>query len=284
MNLAFIGLGRMGAGMAQNLIKAGHDVTVYNRTPDKTAGFDRVAKSVKDACADAQASSTMLSDDAALEEVSSILLDAMPPGAIHLSHSTISTALARRLTQAHAERNQRFISAPVFGRPDAAAAKQLLVVAAGPSEALTEAQPIFDAIGRQTVIAGPEPYQANAVKLCGNFMIASMIETFAEAYSTVAKSGVDRLKFLEAITGLFRSPVYENYGKIIAEERFEPAGFALRLGLKDAKLALAAAEEVNAPMPFASIIRDHLIAALANGQGEQDWSSFSKMAARNAGL
>jgi 3-hydroxyisobutyrate dehydrogenase-like beta-hydroxyacid dehydrogenase len=284
VNIAFLGLGRMGSGMARNLIDAGHDVAVYNRTRNKTEGFSKVAPSPAEAARAAEAVCTMLADDSALEDVAAALLDSMRPGSLHVSHSTVGTSLIRRLAAAHAERGQRFISAPVFGRPDAAAAKQLLIVAAGASEAVAAARPIFDAIGRHTVIAGAEPYQANAVKLCGNFMIASMIETFGEAYATIRKSGVEPHKFLEAMTGLFRSPVYENYGKIIAEERFEPAGFALRLGLKDAKLALAAAEEVGAPMPFASIVRDHLIAALANGQAEKDWSSFSKIAARNAGL
>ena len=145
-------------------------------------------------------------------------------------------------------------------------------------------QPLFDAIGHRTVIAGTEPFQANAVKLCGNFMIGSMIEAFGEAFATLQKSGIDPSVFLDAMNGLFRSPVYENYGKIIADQRFEPAGFALRLGLKDAKLVLAAAEEAGAPMPFASVIRDHLIAALAHGQAEMDWSSFAKTAARNAAV
>ena len=273
----------MGSAMARNLVNAGHNVVVYNRTRERAAAFEHVASSIEEVCG-GDAVCTMLSDDAALEEVTAVLLDAMRPGGIHVSHSTVSTAIARRLTRAHEERGQQFVSAPVFGRPDAAAAAQLLVVAAGVSGPLETLQPVFGAIGRRTVIAGSEPFQANAVKLCGNFMIASMIEAFGEAFATVRKCGVDPLTFLDTINGLFRSPVYENYGKIIANAQFEPAGFALRLGLKDAKLTLAAGEEVNAPMPLASVIRDQLIAALAAGQGAKDWSSFATIAARNAGL
>lgn len=272
----------MGSGMARNLLQHGHEVIVYNRTRERTdplaAEGARVAPTAAEAC-DTQAVSTMVSDDAALDQVvfgSNGILGALRPGGVHVSHSTISTALARRLTAAHAEHGQIFVSAPVFGRPEAASAAQLLVVAAGPAAALDQLAPLFDAIGRKTVIAGAEPFQANAVKVCGNFMIASMIEAFGEAYATLRNCGVEPVTFLETMASLFRSPVYENYGKIIAEERFDPPGFALRLGLKDAKLTLATAEEAVSSMPFASIIRDHLITALAKGQGDLDWSSFAK--------
>jgi 3-hydroxyisobutyrate dehydrogenase-like beta-hydroxyacid dehydrogenase len=157
-------------------------------------------------------------------------------------------------------------------------------VAAGPAELVERCGPIFDAIGRQTFVAGSEPWQANAAKLCGNFMIASMIETFGEAFAVLRKAGVAPHTFLEIINAMFASPVYAGYGRIIADEKFEPAGFALRLGFKDVRLALDTAQECAAPMPLASLIRDHLLSAIAHGQGELDWSSMAKVSARGAGL
>jgi 3-hydroxyisobutyrate dehydrogenase-like beta-hydroxyacid dehydrogenase len=180
--------------------------------------------------------------------------------------------MARRL-DAHAP--GAYLSAPVFGRPEAAEARKLLVVAAGPKPLIERYQPLFDAIGRQTFVAGAEPWQANAVKLCGNFMIASMIESFGEAYATLEKSGVDSHLFLDVILALFGSPVYANYGRIIADRQFEPAGFALQHGLKDVRLVLDTALECMSPMPFASVMRDRLLDAAGHGQKEKDWSSVA---------
>jgi len=290
MKLGFLGLGRMGAGMARNLLRAGHDVAVYNRTREKAEALRtdgaRVAKSPADACRDAEAVFTMLSDDAALDELvfgADGIASALAANAIHISCSTISTALARRLAAEHAARGQCYLSVPVFGRPEAAENKKLLVVAAGRAELIARCQPLFEAIGRQTFIVGDQPWQANAVKLCGNFMIASMIETFGEAFAVLRKAGVAPHAFLDIMNALFASPVYANYGRIIADEKFEPAGFALKLGLKDIRLALAAAEECAAPLHIASLIRDHLLSAVAHGQADLDWSSVTLVAARNAG-
>jgi len=281
----------MGSGMAHNLLVAGHEVTVYNRTRDKAealaAAGARVAESPAAACAGVEAALSMLSDDAAVRQVvtgSDGIAAGLAPDAMHISHSTISTAMARELAVEHARRGQGYLSAPVFGRPEAAEAAKLVVAAAGPAALIDRARPLFDAIGRQTTIAGSEPWQANALKLCGNFMIAAMMEAFSEAFATLRKSGVDPHVFLEAINGLFASPVYANYGRIIADSRFTPAGFALTLGLKDMRLLLEAAGECASPMPLASLVRDHLLAALAQGQGEMDWSSFSQVLAKNAGL
>jgi 3-hydroxyisobutyrate dehydrogenase-like beta-hydroxyacid dehydrogenase len=281
----------MGSGMARNLLRAGHEAAVYNRTPEKANALARdgarVAVSPADACRDCDAALTMLADDHAVESVvfgENGIAGALPKTAIHVSQSTISTALARRLAGEHRARGQAYLSAPVFGRPEAAESKKLLVVAAGENAVVERCRPLFDAVGRQTFVAGAEPWQANAVKLCGNFMIASMLEAFGEAFAVMRKAGVDRQLFLAAINALFASPVYANYGAIIADEKFQPAGFELKLGLKDARLALQAAEECWAPMPLASLIRDHLISAMAHGQGELDWSSLASVAARNAGL
>ncbi len=291
MKIAFIGLGKMGTGMARNLLKAGHELTVYNRSREKAealaAAGARAAATPAEACRGAEAAITMLSDDQAVEGVvwgADGLAAGLPEHAVHISSSTISTAFSRRLETEHRAHRQAFVSAPVFGRPDAAEAKKLLVVAAGASEQVENCRPLFDAIGRATFVAGDEPWQANAVKLCGNFMIASMLETFSEAFATLRKAGVDRHLFLEVMNALFGSPVYANYGSIIAEERFDPAGFALRLGLKDVRLVLETALECASPMPVASLVRDRLISALAHGQADQDWSSLARVSAREAGL
>jgi 3-hydroxyisobutyrate dehydrogenase-like beta-hydroxyacid dehydrogenase len=291
MNVAFIGLGKMGSGMARNLIRAGHQVTVYNRTRSKAdslaADGARVANSPADAVRDCEVAVTMLADDHAVEQAvfgDGGLISGLKAGAVHVSSSTISASLARRLTVDHGKLGQLYVSAPVFGRPEAAEAKKLLVVAAGPAETVKRCQPVFDAIGRQSFVAGAEPWQANAVKLCGNFMIAGMIECFGEACATLRKADVTPHLFLEVMNALFASPVYANYGRMIAEEQFEPAGFALKLGLKDIRLALETAQECVSPMPVASLIRDRFLAAVALGHGDSDWSSLARIAAQEAGL
>jgi 3-hydroxyisobutyrate dehydrogenase-like beta-hydroxyacid dehydrogenase len=291
MNLAFIGLGKMGMGMARNLLRAGHNLVVYNRSREKAEALAgdgaRVADSPADASHDAEVVMTMVADDHAVEEVvfgTHGIASAMKNGCIHLSHSTISAALARRLTAEHARRGQGYLSVPVFGRPEAAENKKLLIVAAGPSELVERCRPLFDAIGRQTFVVGTEPWQANVAKVCGNFMIIGIIEALGEAYATLRKAGVAPEAFLEIMNALFGSEFIANYGRIIAREQFEPALFALRLGLKDVRLVLQAAEECAAPMPLASLVHDHLLSALAHGQGEMDWSSMTRVLARDAGL
>jgi len=281
----------MGMGMARNLLRAGHTLAVYNRSREKAEALGsegaRVAASPADACRDAEAVMTMVADDHAVDEVvfgKDGIVSAMRGDCVHLSHSTISTALARRLTANHAQRNQAFLSTPVFGRPEAAESKNLVVLAAGRVELIERCRPLFDAIGRATFVVGAEPWQANVTKLCGNFMIISAIEAFGEAYATLRKAGVAPQAFLEIMNSLLGSQVLANYGRVIAEEKFEPAGFALRLGLKDVRLVLAASEECTAPMPLASLVHDHLLSALAQGQGEMDWSSMTRVLARNAGL
>jgi len=281
----------MGAGMARNLVRGGHQVAVYNRTRAKSEALAaegaRVALSPAQAALGCEAAFTMLADDASVEEVifgNEGLISTLARGAVHIASTTMSTALARRLGAEHARRGQQFISAPVFGRPDSAENKKLIVVAAGPQDVVTRCQPLFDAIGRQTFVAGKEPWQANAVKLCGNFMIAALIECFGETNAILRKAGVAPQLFLDIMNMLIGSPIYASYGRMIAEEQFEPAGFALKLGLKDVRLALATADELIAPMPLASLLKDQFLAALAAGQGDLDWSSAARVASRNAGL
>jgi 3-hydroxyisobutyrate dehydrogenase-like beta-hydroxyacid dehydrogenase len=264
---------------------------VYNRSREKAQALAtegaRVANSPADACRDAEVVMTMLADDAATEAVvfgNNGILGALKSGGSHVSHSTISTTLARRLAAEHSHRGQGYLSVPVFGRPEAAEGKKLVVVAAGPNELVDRCRQLFDAIGKVTYVVGSEPWQANATKVCGNFMIISMVESLSEAFAVLRKAGVAPQLFVDVINSLFQSPVYGNYGQMMAAEQFVPAGFALRLGLKDVRLALQVAEECTAPMPVASLIRDHMLSALAHGQGDMDWSSIAKVAARNAGL
>lgn len=290
MNVGFIGLGRMGAGMAANLLKAGHDVTVYNRTPGKDEELvqmgARSAAEVAEAC-DGEIVVTMLADDHAVESVvygEQRVLASLAKGAIHVSSSTISVALAEQLTADHAAAGQRFVAAPVFGRPEAAADGKLFVVAAGESGAVTTATPFFDAVGQKTFVVSETPKAANLVKLSGNFLIASVIESLGEAIALVSKGGVDRHQYLDMLTStLFGAPVYKTYGGLIVDRKFEPAGFAAPLGQKDIRLVLAAAEELRVPLPIASLLRDRFLSLLAHGGDNLDWSALGSLAARDAG-
>jgi len=281
----------MGAGMIRNLLRAGHEVSVYNRTREKAEALKsdgaRVVDSPADAARNAEAVFTILADDRAMTDVvfgDRGIAATLPRGAAHLSSSTISVALGRRLEQEHRGRGQVYLAANVFGRPEAAEKKQLIVIAAGDPQEIEKFQPLFDVIGRKTFLAGDEPWKANVVKLCGNFMIASMLETFSEAFAVMRKSGIDPHLFLSVVNELFGSPVYKNYGQIVADEKFEPAGFELKLGLKDVRQAIEAAEEFGASLPVASVIRNHLVSALAHGQEKLDWSSLALVLDRAAGV
>jgi 3-hydroxyisobutyrate dehydrogenase-like beta-hydroxyacid dehydrogenase len=290
MKIGFIGLGKMGVGMARNLMRAGHELTVYNRTKEKAASLVRegasVAATPAEAARDAEAVFTMLADDAAVTEAvfgTNGITASLAQDAIHLSSSTISTVLARKLASEHGSRGQRFVSSPVFGRPEAAEGKKLVVLLAGNENVRQRCVPLADAIGRRTFVVGSEPWQANAVKLCGNFMIASMLEAFSEAFAVIRKCEIKEQLFLDTMVEVFGSPVYANYGKNIVTRNFDPPGFDLKLGLKDVNLAIDLSGEVSAPLPFASIIRDNSVSALAHGQEHLDWSSLALVAARRSG-
>jgi 3-hydroxyisobutyrate dehydrogenase-like beta-hydroxyacid dehydrogenase len=292
MKVGFIGLGNMGSGMARNLIKVGHALTVYNRTRSRAEELRplgaRVAETPTEAASDAEALITMLADDRAVEEVifaPANVIQSLPSGAVHISMSTISVALSRRLADAHRESGRHYVAAPVFGRPDAAAAAKLFIVAAGPAEQIERCRPLFDAMGQKTFLAGEEAPAANVIKITGNFMITTVIESLAESFALVRKYGLDPNTFLEVLTGsLFSAPVYRNYGGMIAADKFEPVGFKLPLGMKDNHLLLAAAEEAAVPMPMASLVHDRFVAALAQGLGDADWSAIARVSLRNAGL
>ena len=290
MDIGFIGMGNMGSAIALNLIKAGHAVSVWNRSANKTSRL--VAAGAKTAATPAEAAFgqvvvfSMLSNDEAVEQVvfgpEGIL--ASPTRPIHVSMSTISLALAERLTAAHAEAEGFYVSAPVFGRPAAAETGKLFVVAAGPAEALSVCAPLFDAIGQRTFVVGDAPKSANLIKLCGNYMIMATIESLAEAMTLAVKNGVEKATLLEVLTNtLFNAPVFKTYGEILLGERFEPAGFAAPLGLKDMNLVDAAALGARASMPILAILRGNLLTAIARHGEGVDWSAIAKVVDENSG-
>ena len=292
MKIAFLGLGNMGTPMARHLLRAGHEVTVWNRTQAKSEALRaegaKVGATAGEAAKEAEVVVTMLADDHAVESAllhSGGVLDNLPRGATHISSSTISVELSKRLAEEHGKRGQQYIAAPVFGRPDAAEAGKLFVAAAGEKSALDGVMPVLETLGQRVFVMGEKPEMANVVKVSGNFLIAAVIESLAEAIALARKYGIDPHEYVDFLTStLFAAPVYKTYGGLIADARHEKAGFALRLGLKDVKLALAAAEAVDASLPVASVVRDHILMAIGRGFEKQDWSVLGRLAAENAGL
>ncbi len=278
MKLGFLGLGRMGAAIAANLVRAGHQVTVWNRSPGKADPLVALgavlAASPRNAAEGADAVFTMLADDAALTDVlegPDGILAGLSSGAIHISQSTISVAAADRIAALHAERGQKFVSAPVFGRPAVAEAGQLWIVAAGAPIALARLQPLFEIIGRVVRPVGDTPSAANLVKLAGNFMILGTTELLGEAMLLGEKGGVPRTKLLEVLLAtLFDAPIYRVYGPLVAEQRFRPAGFTAPLGLKDMRLAGEAAEALGVAMPVLEIVKRHLADAITREGDDVD--------------
>jgi 3-hydroxyisobutyrate dehydrogenase-like beta-hydroxyacid dehydrogenase len=286
MKVGFIGLGRMGSAMAANLLRAGHELAVWNRSPDKADPLvqrgARRATSPRDA-AEADVVMTMLADDSAVEAAVYGEGGILGSPALHVSHSTISVALADRLAADHQERSG-FVSAPVFGRPVAAETAKLFVVAAGLAGPIDLCEPLFMAMGQRVFRVGTRPSAANLVKLSGNFMIMSAVEAMAEAMTLAEKGGVDRATLLEVLTGtLFGAPVYQTYGDILVEDRFRPAGFAAPLGLKDMNLVDAAATASRVPMPVLGVVRDHLRAVIAQEGEDIDWAGVGLAIRRGAG-
>lgn len=290
MKVGFIGLGAMGAAMASNLVAAGHHVMVWNRSEaaaQKLESLGAKAMSTPDRAAQVDVLHSMLANDQAVREVfvDGGLLDAMDPGTVHVNHATISVALARQLAEEHAKRSLGYVAAPVFGRPDVAAAGRLNMLVAGAHGAIEKVRPLLETMAAKVWSMGDSPERANAVKLAGNFMIVSAIESMAEASVLARAYGVSAVDFIELMSStLFASPVYQIYGKAMAEERFTPPGFALPLGLKDVMLAQDAAQAEKVPMPLASVLRDSLIEALANGAEGMDLAALAQVSARRANL
>jgi 3-hydroxyisobutyrate dehydrogenase-like beta-hydroxyacid dehydrogenase len=289
MKIGFIGLGHMGSGMARNLLRAGHELTIYNRTPDKAKPLvsegARLAIDIADACR-GDVVITMLADDPAVEGIvfgEKGVIGNLRPSAIHISMSTISVALSERLTAAHAKAEKRFLAAPVFGRPEAAAAGKLFIVAGGPSDSVEACTPIFQVLGQSTFRVSEKPRDANLVKLSGNFLIASVIESLGEAVALVGKAGIDRKEYLGFLTStLFPAPSYKTYAELIANGQFQPPQFAAPLGFKDIRLTIAAAEAFRVPMPLASLLHDRFVRLLAQGGESLDWSAIGHLAMKDA--
>lgn len=291
MDVGLIGLGKMGTGIARSLLRAGHRVTVFNRTRGRAEALQANGAIVASSIADASQGEvvfTMVADDAALEAVvfgDGGILGSLPRGSLHVSLSTISVALSDRLTAEHAKAGQGYVAVPVFGRPEAAEAARLAVVAAGPENLIQKCRPLFEAMGPNLWVVGSRPSMANVVKLSGNFLIATVLESLSETVAFARKSGVDAGALISFLTaGAFNAPVYKIYGDLIVQGKHEPAGFLLPLGLKDVRLVLQAAEAASVPMPIASVLRDRFITAIARGHQDKDWSVIGRVAAEDAGL
>jgi 3-hydroxyisobutyrate dehydrogenase-like beta-hydroxyacid dehydrogenase len=290
MKVGVIGLGAMGSGLAESLLRAGHEVVVWNRSKPplellRATGADAADTPAEVFAADAVV--TMLANDEAVREVilDGGLLKCANGGTVHVMSATISVALAKELEKVHARERVALVCAPVLGRPDVAAKGELNVLAAGNRAALATVQPVLDAIGRKTWTFGEQPHKANVAKLSANFMIAATIELLAEVFAFTEKSGLNPKVFFEMATNtLFAAPVFRTYGGLILERNFEPAKFKLTLGLKDVRLALAAGEAVEVPLPFASVLRDNFLDAIANGAANKDWAAISQVSFRHAGL
>jgi 3-hydroxyisobutyrate dehydrogenase-like beta-hydroxyacid dehydrogenase len=291
MKVGFIGLGHMGNAMASRLLQANHEVTVFNRTASKAQTLiDRgahLAANVAAACK-GDVVITMLADDDAVEQVvlgEKGVLQSLGARTIHVSMSTTGIALSKKLADAHATAGRRFVAAPVFGRPDAAAQGKLFFVAAGKPDVIDACMPLFDAMGQKIIRIGAVSQTANLVKLSGNFIIASVIEALSEATALIRKAGIDPHRYFELLTStLFTGPVFTNYGGLIANGKPQSGGFAASLGEKDMRLALAAAETLRVPMPLASLVHDRLQTLIARDGDQVDWSALGQLAANDAGL
>lgn len=292
MNIGFVGLGRMGRPIARRLVAAGHDVVVFNRTPGRVdelvdAGA-RAADDVAAVCRGRSVVLTMLADDATLTDVAlrpGGLRDSLSAGAIHVAMGTHGVAAMSRIDAAHREASQRFVAAPVLGRPEAAEAGQLGIVVAGPPEASEACASLFEAIGRRTFDAGTRPAGASAIKLANNFVLGCAIEAIGEAFALVRKHDVPANVMQDVLTdGLFGCVAYRTYARIIADEAYDHVGFSATLALKDATLVLAAGEVARVPLPGANTLRDRLLGAIAHGDGERDWAVIAREQARASGL
>ena len=291
-SVGFIGLGNMGSAMAKNLAQAGFRLRVWNRNPQKAKEMVRdlpqaqLCNTPREAAEGSQFVVSSLANDEAVRAVTfgpDGTLSGMDKDCTRVEASTISVALSEELESAHAKAQRRFVAAPVFGRPDAAAQRQLWIVAGGPSDALERCAPLFAAIGQGTFRFARPPH-ANLMKLVGNLTIASLIETLGEVLVLAEKGGVAPGDAMQVLSAVFQSPVLKGYGSRIATQSYRPAGFRMELGLKDVTLALRSGEELRVPLPIASLIHDHFIEALALGRGDLDWSAMATVMRDAAGL
>lgn len=290
--IGFIGLGNMGQPMVLNLLKAGFQVKVYNRTPEKAkevveAGAIQVQRPA-DVVSAGGIVITMLANDQALEEIvlgHDGIGSKLGEGGIHLSMSTVAPKTSRTLADFHRQRGSHYVASPVFGRPEAAAAQMLFVLSSGSNEAKERVKSVQEAVGQRVFDLGDDPSNANVIKLGGNFMIMAAMEAMAESFNLAEKNGIDRQLAAEIYSStLFNCTVYQGYGKMVANKVFEPAGFQLSLGLKDCNLVLDEANAVKNPMPLANLLHNRLLASAAKERGNQDWSALTRISLEEAGL
>ena len=291
MKVGFIGTGRMGGAMVRRLLEAKHDVGVYNRTPEKAkpladAGA-KIVGSVADAARFGDVIYTMLADDTALEDVVSRqgLLDTLPKGGIHVCAGTHGIPVIRKIKEAHANKGQTMIAAPMMGRPELVTAGTAGVFASGPAAAMARCKPLFDALGRKTFAGGDDPEAATAMKIANNFVLGCAMEAMGEGFALTRKYGVDTSVFYDVMTdGLFNCSAYKVYGKIMVDESYAKVGQMAVLGLKDANLALEAGGLKGVPLPSGNVWRDRLVGAVAHGDGDKDWAVMALEQARASGL
>lgn len=287
MDIGFIGLGAMGSHIAENLVRAGNSVRVWNRSRPAVDALARVGARPVSTAREAfsgDAVFSMLADDAAVQAVIDPLLEDAPRGLVHVNMSTISISLARDLAARHRARGVGYVAAPVFGRPEAAAAAKLNIVVAGEPADIARVEPLLAVIGQRTWPMGTQPERANVVKLAGNFMLGAAVEAMAEASAMAFRNGIAPADLLDVLTnGIFPAPSYKIYGAAMAEQRYDPPGFKLSLMLKDMRLALAAAEDGRVPMPLADVVHESLLEAVAHGQGDRDLAALAVTAMMRAG-
>jgi 3-hydroxyisobutyrate dehydrogenase-like beta-hydroxyacid dehydrogenase len=279
MKIGFIGLGNMGLNMAKNLIASGHQLQVYNRSSEKADELEQSSitkcKTPAEAASNVSIVITMLSDDDVVAETTTGadgILQTLQKGALHISMSTISPDVSQKLSDQHKSSGSSYLAAPVFGRPEAAAAKKLWICVSGSQQAKEMAKPILDCLGQGVIDFGEDAGGANVVKIAGNFMIMSSLEIMAEAFTLAEKHGLDRAKVADFFgSTIFNAPIYQNYGKLIANKQYEPVGFKAKLGYKDARLAFKLAQQSETPMPMGTLIHNRLLSAVAKGLGDRDW-------------
>jgi len=291
MKVGFIGTGRMGGAMVRRLLEAKHDVGVYNRTPAKVTPLAeagaKLVNSVADAARYGEIAYTMLADDAALEDVvfQQGLLASLPKGGIHVCAGTHGIPVIRKIKQAHADKGQLLVAAPMMGRPELVSSGTAGVFASGPADAITRCKPLFDAMARRTFEGGADPEAATAMKIANNFVLGCAIEAMGEGFALTRKYGVDVSVFYDVMTdGLFNCSAYKVYGKIMVDESYSKVGQMAVLGLKDANLALEAGTIASVPLPSGNVWRDRLVGAVAHGDGDKDWAVMALEQARASGL
>ena len=292
MKVGFIGLGRMGQGMARRILDGGHSLSVHDAVMSQAAAAvaagASAAATVADVCKDRDVVVTMLVEDATVTDVTlgrGGIRDSLPAGSIHLAMGTYGVAAIRTLARAHADAHQFLVAAPVLGRPDLAASGQLGIVTGGPEAALRRCQPLFEVIGRRTFHAGELPEAATVVKLSNNLVLGCAMVAMAEGFSLVRKYGVEPQVLYEVMTeGLFSAPAYKGYGKTMVDQTYEPPGSPITVGLKDANLIQAAADLARVPLPSFNVYRDRLLGAVAHGDGDKDQAALAREQARACGL